>query len=91
MAENTDVHRWANGWPQNSNGLFGAAVPPPANTGAVEPQANKRKLEPIKKVEEVQPPPKPNLPKMGRKGKPKSLMQPQPLAEVHPFTPTLQE
>jgi hypothetical protein len=46
------------------------------------------------------PPPKPNFNGISRateqchappKGKPTSLMQPQPLAAVHPFTPTLKE
>ncbi len=54
-------------------------------------QANKRKSAHTETVPPAQPPPKPNLRKMGQKGKPKSLMQPQPLAEVHLFTPTLQE
>jgi hypothetical protein len=56
---------------------------------AVDPQANKRKSAPMEMIAAAGLPPKPG--EMGRKGKPKSLMQPQPLAEVHPFTPTLQE
>jgi hypothetical protein len=91
VAESTDVCRWVNRRPQRSGGPFGDAAPPPANTVAVDPQANKRKSEPTEKVAAARPPPKPNLPEMGRKGKPKSLMQPQQLAEIHPFTPTLQE
>jgi hypothetical protein len=91
LAETTDVCRWANGRSQNSNGPFEVASTPTANTVARMPSANNRKLEPGKTGEEAWPPPKPNLPEMVSKGKPKSLMQPQPLAEVHPFTPTLTE
>jgi hypothetical protein len=68
-----------------------AAAQPPATMVTVDPQANKRKSAHTETVPPARPPPKPNLRKMGQKGKPKSLMQPQPLAEVHPFTPTLQE
>jgi hypothetical protein len=68
-----------------------AAAQLPATTVTVDPQANKRKLAHTEMVPPAWPPPKPNLREMGQKGKPKSLMQPQPLAEVHPFTPTLQE
>ena len=88
-----DVRRGANGRPQLTNRPFGdeAAPRPPTSTTKGEPRTNKRKSEPPKKVEEARPPPKPNLPKKGIKGKPKSLMQPQPLAGVHPFTPTLKK
>jgi hypothetical protein len=68
-----------------------AAAQPPATMVTVDPQANKRKSEHTEMVPPARPPPKPNLHEMGQKGKPKSLMQPQPLAEVRPFTPTLQE
>jgi hypothetical protein len=52
-------------------------------------------------VHPKKPPPKPNIDSQRVKavasatftteGKPTSLMQPQPLAEVHPFTPTLKD
>ncbi len=77
LAETADVCRWANGWSQNSNGPFEVASMPMANTVARMPSTNNRKLEPGKTGEEARPPPKPNLPKMVSKGKPKSLMQPQ--------------
>jgi hypothetical protein len=60
----------------------------------------KRKAPPPDKVGGPPPPPKPNFgvftsPKEQMstltEGKPTSLMQPQPLANVHPFTPTLKE
>jgi hypothetical protein len=60
----------------------------------------KRKAPPLDKAGGSPPPPKPNFgvfpsPKGQMsapiEGKPKSLMQPQPLADVHPFTPTLKE
>jgi hypothetical protein len=91
LAETADVRRWANGQSQNSNGPFEVASTPTATTVARMPSANNWRLEPGKTGEEARPPPKPNLPEMVSKGKPKSLMQPQPLAEVHPFTPTLTE
>ncbi len=61
---------------------------------------SKRKSPPPDEFGRPNPPPKPNfegLPNPHRqcraptKGKPTSLMQPQPLADVHPFTPTLKE
>jgi hypothetical protein len=85
LAETADVHRWENGQSQNSNGLFEVASMPTANTVARIPSANNWKLEPKKTGEEARPPPKPNLPEIVSKGKPKSLMQPQSLAEVHPY------
>jgi hypothetical protein len=90
LAETTDVCRWANRRSQNSCGPFWGASTP-TNTVARKPSASKRKLEPTKTVDKARLPPKPNLPEMGSKGKPTSLMQPQPLAKVHPFTPTLTE
>jgi hypothetical protein len=51
-----------------------------------------RKLDPPNIVATKLPPDKPNLrftPETIPQGKLTSLMQPQPLAEVHPFTPTL--
>ncbi len=72
----------------NLKRAIGAAAIPPTTTATGVPQDSKRKLEPMKKADEKRPPPKPNLPLMGGTGKPKSLMRPQPLAEVHPFTPT---
>jgi hypothetical protein len=91
LAETADVRRWENGQSQNSNGPFEVASTLTANTVARMPSTNNPKLEPRKTGEEARPPPKPNLPEMVSKGKPKSLMQPQPLAEVHSFTPTLTE
>jgi hypothetical protein len=62
-------------------------------------RAKKRKALPPDTVPPKKPPPKPNLDSrrvkavasaiFATKRKPTSLMQPQPLAEVHPFTPTL--
>ncbi len=62
-------------------------------------RAKKQKASPPDTVPSKKPPPKPNLDSrrveavasatFATKGKPTSLMQPQPLAEVHPFTPTL--
>ncbi len=62
-------------------------------------RAKKRKASPPDTVPSKKPPPKPNLDSRRvkavasatfvTKGKPTSLMQPQPLAEVHPFMPTL--
>ncbi len=89
--ETAEVCMWANRRLQNSNGPFEVASTPTANTVARMPSANIWKLEPKKTGEEARLPPKPNLPEMVSKGKPKSLMQPQPLAEVYPFTPTLTE
>jgi hypothetical protein len=85
----------------------GAPVPQPhidthGRAGA-EPEARrkgKRKAPPPDKVGGPPPPPKPNFGvfpspngqmSAPTEGKPTSLMQPQPLANVHPFTPTLRE
>jgi hypothetical protein len=88
-AESMEGQRWANGRTQTSSGPFGAAAIPPTTMATGVPRDSKWKLEPMKKANAEQPPPKPNLPLMGGTGKPKSLMQPQPLAEIHSFTPTL--
>jgi hypothetical protein len=89
--ESMEGQRWANGRTQTSSGPFGATAIPPTTTATGVPWDSKWKLEPMKKADAERPQPKPNLPLMGGTGKPKSLMQPQPLAEVHPFTPTLHE
>ncbi len=90
-AESMEGQSWENGWTQTSSGPFGVAAIPPTTTATGVPWDSKRKLEPMKKADAERPQPKLNLPLMGGTGKPKSLMQPQPLAEVHPFTPTLHE
>ena len=68
--------------------------------GRERARKSKRKSPPPDKFGRQNLPPKPNfggLPSPHRqcraptKGKPASLMQPQPLADVHPFTPTLKE
>jgi hypothetical protein len=68
--------------------------------GREQARKSKKKSPPPDKFGRPNPPPKPNfggLPSPHRqcraptKGKPTSLMQPQPLANVHPFMPTLKE
>jgi hypothetical protein len=103
----TDVHRWSNGTPQNSSGPFGAiTLPPVRGIANVHARASnqqtmgKWKAAPPNKVTEPQPPPKPNFGmRIGPhgemntqpEGKPTLLMQPQPLADVHPFMPMLKK
>ncbi len=96
---NTDVRRWAHGTPP-------IAPPPARGTANVHARTSnrwtmgKRKAAPHDKVTGPQPPPKPNFGictgphgelNTQPEGKPTSLMQPQPLANVHPFMPTLKE
>jgi hypothetical protein len=96
---NTDVRRWANGTPP-------IAPPPARGTENVHARMSnqrtmgKRKAAPPDKVTGPQPPPKPNFGictgphgelNTQPEGKPTSFMQPQPLADVHPFTHTLKE
>jgi hypothetical protein len=64
----TDVHRWANGTPQNSSRPFGAiALPPTRGIANVHAHASnqrtmgKRNAAPPDKVTGPQPPPKPNF------------------------------
>ncbi len=87
--ESMEGQRWANRRTQTLSGPFGAAAISPTTTATGVPRDSKQKLEQMKKADAEQPPPTLNLPLMGGTGKPKSLMQPQLLAEVHPFTPTL--
>jgi hypothetical protein len=96
---NMHVRRWAHGTPP-------IAPPPARGTANVHAWTSnrrtmrKRKAAPHDKVTGPQPPPKPNFGictgpheelNTQPEGKPTSLMQPQPLANVHPFTPTLKE
>jgi hypothetical protein len=70
------------------------------NSRRVQAHSDKQKSPPPDEGVRSPPPPKPNfggLPSpQGQRvrpteGKPTSLMQPQPLADIHPFTPTLKE
>ncbi len=97
--ERADALRWANGRPQNSSGLFGAtALPSARGVANVHARASnqwaKQKHDPPDIVVAELPPDKPNLRfalETIPQGELTSLMQPQPLAEVHPFAPTLQK
>jgi hypothetical protein len=65
-----------------------------AQAGAPAKKKRKRKSAPPDEVAEPPLPPKPNFEvemNIPPEGKPTSLMQPQPLADVHPFTPTIKK
>ncbi len=78
----------------------GTEAPAQDTLAGAQAKKGKRKSPPSDKVRGSPPPPKPNFGvrpgphgQMSgpTEGKPTSLMQPQPLAGVHPFTPTLKE
>ena len=67
---------------------------PAVPTGSGAPRVSRKRDVPPVVVPPRKPPPKPNLDIRAKandapEGKPTSLMQPQPLADAHPFTPTL--